>query len=419
MSKTLDAIESANLIFISAQPDVTYFHWQVELYMYQFAKHGIGERCYALFGYKGDAPSERVIELSKRYNIYYYKDTRDTNIPHYYIPSIRPHLLKQFFKEFPELGKSVFYHDSDIILPRLPKFELLLNDSYGYLSDTSSYINYTYIKQCAQRYKDVHTEIADNDILTKMCECMNISEDLIKMNDNNSGGAQYLLKGIDANYWENVEINVNKLYYMLREYEIKHPIGHHIQSWTADMWAVLWEYWKLGRETRIHLELEFSWATDSIDRYDALPIFHLAGITDSDALSAFYKGRYKDSDVFDEYRRNRSIFNHINQRSATYPYSNLIKEYVDSDSYICTKSFIILTKDSIGGLYKEDPRTIYNNKAVWRSNVANYIIFYNSSKWILADSNSDISDSLEGIAFNTGEYPYIEQWSIPCKILKS
>jgi hypothetical protein len=317
------------------------------------------------------------------------------------------------------LGKSVFYHDSDILLPKLPKFELLLNDSYGYLSDTSSYINHTYIKECSKRYKDVHTEIPEDDILKKMCDCTNTSEDLIKINDSNSGGAQYLLKDIDSNYWENVEININKLYYTLKEYEIKYPINHHIQSWTTDMWVVLWEYWKLGKETRIHSQLEFSWATDDVNRYDALPIFHLAGITGDTSVSAFYKGAYKDIDVFETYRQNRSIFNNVSETSATHRYITLIKGYVNSDSYICTKSFIILTKDSIGGLYKEDPTTIYNNKAVWRSNVSNYIIFHNSSKWILADSNSDISDSLEGIAFNTGEYPYIEQWSIPCKILKS
>jgi hypothetical protein len=108
---TLEAIMNSNTILISAQPDHVYFHWQVELYMYQFAKYGIVDQCYAIFGYTGDAPSNYAVELSKRYNIFFYRDTRDKSVPHYYIPSIRPHILKQFFQQFPQLGKSVFYHD--------------------------------------------------------------------------------------------------------------------------------------------------------------------------------------------------------------------------------------------------------------------------------------------------------------------
>ena len=417
---TLKAIEASNMIFISAQPDVTYFHWQVELYMYQFAKHGISDRCYAIFGYSGDAPSKYAVELSKRYNIYFYKDTRTTNISNYYIPSIRPHILKQFFKEFPDLGKCVFYHDSDILFSTLPKFELLVHDSHAYLSDTSSYINYSYIMTCASRYRAIYNELPATDILTKMCSCMNISEDLIKENDLNSGGAQYLLKGITSEYWDAVEIGVNKLYPMLKEYEIQYPIHHHIQSWTADMWVVLWEYWKLGKTTRIHNELRFSWATDPISNYYTNPIFHLAGVTEADAATLFYKGKYKDSNVFNEYRLDRSIFNSVSPNSSTFEYVKLIKEYVNSDEYIATKSFILLTKEDIGGLYKEDPNTIYFNKAIWRSTLGNYLIFYNKIRWIIIPHSreSEISETLEGLASNTGLYPYFTEWNIPCKILK-
>jgi hypothetical protein len=416
---TLKAIEDANIIFISAQPDITYFHWQVELYMYQFAKHGIGDRCYAIFGYTGTKPSEYVVELSKRYNIYFYKDTRDTSVPHYYIPSIRPHLLKQFFQEFPELGKCVFYHDSDILLSSLPKFELLLNDDYGYLSDTSSYINYTYIHTCGNRYKAVHTSIVDDDIFTKMCECMNISEDLVRKNNSNSGGAQYLLKGITSEYWENVETNLNKLYPLLKNYEIQYPIPHHIQSWTADMWVVLWEYWKLGKETRITSELRFCWASDHASQYDVNPIFHLAGITGGEP-DAFYKGRYKDSDLFKEYCLNRSIFDHVSPNSATYEYIKLVKEYVDSGEYIYTQSFVLLTKEPFGGLYKEDVTTVHFNKPVWRSMTKTHLIFYNTNRWILIESSKErkISTTLKGLTTNTGLYPYSNEWDTECKILK-
>jgi hypothetical protein len=416
---TLEAIINSNTIFISAQPDHVYFHWQVELYMYQFAKHGISDQCYAIFGYTGDAPSKYVLELSKRYNIFFYKDSRDTSVPHYYIPSIRPHVLKQFFKEFPQLGKSIFYHDSDILFQSLPKFELMVNDTIGYVSDTSSYINYTYINTCAERYKEVHTSLPDNDIFTKMCECINISKDLVKANDLNSGGAQYLLKGVTYDYWNAVEIGVNKLFPLLKNYEIQYPINHHIQSWTADMWVVLWEYWKLGKETRIHNELRFSSATDNISQYFANPIFHLATITDAEAPTRFNKGRYKDSNLFHEYLLDRTIFDHVVPTSATYEYVKLVKEYVNSDEYIYTKSFIILTKDSFGGLYKEDHTTVHFKKAIWRSKTGNHIIFFNGSSWVLinAEKVPEISSTLVGLNSNPGLYPYTNQWVVPCKIL--
>jgi hypothetical protein len=416
---TLKAINESNTIFISAQPDHIYFHWQVELYMYQFAKYGIIDQCYALFGYTGDAPSKYAVELSKRYNIFFYKDSRNMSGPHYYIPSIRPHILKQFFQQFPHLGKSVFYHDSDILFQRLPKFELLVNDTVGYLSDTSSYINYSYIKTCAERYKSVYKDLPENHILTKMCEAINISEDLLKKNDLNSGGAQYLLKNVDYTYWNNVEIGVNKLFPLLKDYEIKYPIDHHIQSWTSDMWVVLWEYWKLGKETRIHSELNFSWATDDVSQYFTNPIFHLAGVTDADARTAFYKGNYKDSNIFHEYLSNRSIFDHVSPRSATYEYVKLIKEYVNSDEYIYTKSFVLLTEDSFGGLYKEDHNSIYFNRAVWRCKTGNYLIFFNGASWILIESakESEISPRLTGLNLNHAKFPYMEEWITACKIL--
>jgi hypothetical protein len=417
---SFDAIESANMIFITAQPDTIYFHWQVELYMYQFAKHGISNRCYALFGYTSDAPSEAAVKLSKRYNIICYKDTRDTTIPHYYIPSIRPHLLKQFFKEYPHLGQCVFYHDSDIFLRALPKFELLLKDDYGYLSDTSSYINYSYISSCAQRYKDKYPELPKDDIFTKMATCIGISEELIKENNQTSGGAQYILKGISSNYWEDVEDGVIRLYQLLKRYEEAHPVEHNIQSWTADMWAVLWTYWKMGKKTKIHNELDFSWATDTVDTYHKNNIFHLAGITDGTKSFAFYKGDYTYKNVFEEYVLNRSIFDHVVPHNATYEYVKVLKEYVNSDEYIYTKRFALILDEDYAGVYKEDPTTIHFTKAVWRSITGSYLIFYNSNSWILMNKmyESEISRTCGGIASNTGKFPYSMNWNIPCRILE-
>jgi hypothetical protein len=194
-----------DLIFISAQPDDIYFHWQVELYLYQFAKHGIKDKCYAVFGYTDDSPSKYIQNLAKTYNIVWYKDERNSNTPNFYVPSIRPHILKKFFKDRPELGKRVFYHDSDIFIVKLPPFERMLHDDIGYLSDTISYIGHNYIVDCASRYNEKYPELPKNDLLTKMCKCVGITKKLVKSNEKNSGGAKYLLKNISKGIYSEGE----------------------------------------------------------------------------------------------------------------------------------------------------------------------------------------------------------------------
>ena len=387
-----------DLIFISAQPDQHYFHWQVELYLYQFAKHGIKDKCYAVFAYYGKGPSQYIQDLAKTYNIRWYKDERPSSG---YIPSVRPHVLKKFFKEHPELGKNVFYHDSDIFLVKMPPFEEMLKDDVGYLSDTISYIGHDYIVECSKRYKAKHPELPDNDILQKMCDCIGISVDLVKQNEKNSGGAQYLLKGIDEQYWQDAETDCYKLFNMMKAYEKKYPIDHHIQTWTTDMWCVLWEYWKRGKETRIHKELAFSWATDSRLTYHKRNIFHLAGITESSPKTHFFKGRYKDTNIFDRFRENPQMFDDISEDSITIEYTNVIKELMGVKPSVPEKkvnTIIIDTDDHWSGVYEKDFKTQHFGKEIWRSTDKKYIMFWNSNVWMLTASQyeSEISKTCGG-----------------------
>jgi hypothetical protein len=331
-NKLLMDIKNKNLIFVSAQPDNTYFHWQVEVYMYQFSKFGIIDNCHVLFGYTGDGPSEGGLKLQKMYkNIHFYKDER---VDKTYIPTIRPHILAKFFKEYPYLGKNVFYHDSDILFVKLSNFSLMLHDKISYLSDTVSYIGYNYIMDCCKRYKEKHQELADDDLFLGMCKEANISPNLVKINQQNSGGAQYLLKNINSTYWEDCEKTCVSLYNYMCEYERKYPVDHHIQKWTADMWAVLWNYWKIGGVTKIHTELDFSWATDSMDQYKSKNIFHLAGVSGETSKDRFYKAQYTNKNVIDEYIGDNTIFNHIIPTSATYGYTRVIIECAKKRSII-------------------------------------------------------------------------------------
>jgi len=388
-----------DLVFVSAQPDQVYFHWQVELYMYQFAKQGIKDKCYAVFGYTGNGPSQYIVNLAKKYNIAWYKDERNHNTPNFYIPSIRPHILKRFFKDRPELGKNVFYHDSDIFLVKLPPFELMLKDDVAYLSDTVSYIGYDYIVECSKRYKKKYPELVDNDLFKKMCQCVGISENLVKENQENSGGAQYLLKNIDGAYWEDVEATCFKMYNMLKKYEAKYPIPDHIQSWTTDMWAVLWHYWKRGNKTAIHPELDFSWATDSRKNYREKNIFHLAGVTEESPKNIFFKGKYTDTNVLALYRKNPKLFDNISHDSSTFEYVSVIKELVDSNPTVVKNSIFVNTEDDWSGVYERDSKTRYFDEDLWRSTDKQYIIFWNSSSWMLTYSKyeKEISKTCGGL----------------------
>lgn len=393
--------------------------------MYQFAKHGIQDQCYALFGYKGQ-PSAYAKELAKKYKgIRFYKDTRNYSAPNYYIPSIRPHILKQFFAENPTLGKNVFYHDSDIFLVTLPSFHLLLNDDIAYLSDTVSYIGYKYIAECAERYTSKYPNAED--VYTKMCEIAKIDPDLVKQNEENSGGAQYVLKNIDGPFWEDVERTTNALYSMLCEYEKKYPIDHHIQKWTADMWGVLWNYWKRGGKTRVHDALDFSWGTSTVTEYVTKPIFHLAGVTDADCSDKFYKGAYIHRHICKEYAKNKNLFNHVSPNNATYEYVQVIKEYVDGKKdtpylVITDKEnvvrFIVKTKECWSSVYTIDPSSNVMGHPVWRSSDTKFLMFYGGNGWVVTASiyESELQAGSGGFAFNSSDTPYDDTWNVPCSI---
>lgn len=424
MQATLDAIKRTNTIFVSAQPDSVYFHWQVELYLYQFAKHGleIADRCYALIGYRGQ-PSAHAKEMAAACkHVILYEDTRDLSVPNFYIPSIRPHLLKQFFTEHPSLGASVFYHDSDIFLVKMPRFELMLNDSISYLSDTISYIGYDYIKGCQDRYKAVHKTLADNDLINKMCDCVGISSELVKINQPNSGGAQYLLKNIDAAFWTEAETACQSLYTFTSIYNKTYPIASGLQIWTADMWVVLWLLWKRGGQTRIHKDLDFSWGTFTAADYHKFNIFHLAGVTKENCKGKFYKGAYNNKNVFKEYLLNKHIFDDVSPDNATYEYVAVLKEYAEGQYAPAPvkehNRFLLESKDAWSGIYVKDSTTSFQKHPLWRSTNGTYFICFTGTSWILTHKQyeKEMSVKMGGFAATSAEQPYEGGWNQPCTI---
>jgi hypothetical protein len=138
-----------------------------------------------------------------------------------------------------------------------------------------------------------------------MCEIVGIDKEVVKDNELNAIGAQYLMKGIDAEFWADVERDCERLFKEITDLnnekieldrrtmppgESRQPY-HPLQIWCADMFAVLWNGWKRGNQTICHPDLEFSWATSLESEWDKYNIFHNAGVTNSNQ-GLFYKALY-------------------------------------------------------------------------------------------------------------------------------
>jgi hypothetical protein len=283
------------LVFISAAPNDRYFLWQYRVLLHNFRKYGLSYRTQILIWKHNRRAGNEAFEdewkvLEEDYpeaKIFYYED--ETGELHNligkvgYIPLLRPWLLSKHFKEYPELEKmSIFYHDSDIVFTKSPDFSRLLIDDVNYLSDTRSYIAASYFDSKVKDVKaDKLEEYQKIDALQEVLNSFGLTREIAEKNENGSGGAQYLLKNISASFWEKVFkgcIDVrNTMGLLNRKYFESEDKG--FQRWAADMWSVLFTLWANGYETACPKEMNFAWATDKIEKWDQVQIYHDAGAT--------------------------------------------------------------------------------------------------------------------------------------------
>jgi hypothetical protein len=317
-----------NLRYVCVQPRIKYYAWQVEVMINNFIKNGINpNNMDILVGYNpndGTSSPENVEiwnKLASHYNyvrFFFYQDTRQDP---QYISSLRPNILKQHFKAYPELQTEViFYHDCDILFTNKIDFSEFLNDDIWYLSDTNSYINYDYIKS------------KGFDVYDKMCKIVEIDPLIPKLMNPNSGGAQYLMKNVNEMFWDKVEHDSEQLFYQITQLNNEKiendPTYHELQIWCADMWAVLWNGWLHGHETKVIPEMNFSWATDSIDIWNQKPIYHNAGITENDVSNGmFYKSLYINEFPYNldvNWNKTKNCYNYVKEIQETEKISCLI-----------------------------------------------------------------------------------------------
>ena len=316
------------MIFLSAQPDDYYFTWQLELQLYNFHKLGISPtNIHVLIGYNTkvglrDYFKELIGKNKERASFYIYPDNR---VNKNYIPSLRPHIIYQHFLRFPCLQEeAVFYHDSDIIFRALPDFHDMQKDETWYVSDTRKYLDSGYIKSTG-----------GESLLHDMCNVVNISIQKIIENDQNCGGAQYLLKKAPTEFWRKIEKDCEALFLLMEAWNSKkaalkyinngkmHSEFHGIQAWCADMWAIFWNALSSNQKIRIDPRLNFCWADSLISEWYNTSILHYTGNISKEDKNYFRKSNYIHSSPYYDIK-----LNNITDNTSSYPLVKLIDEYL-------------------------------------------------------------------------------------------
>ena len=325
-------------IIITAQPDDQYFIWQNHLYIESCLKQGFNQDQIHILLYKPknrqfNSNWNKLKEIYPDINIFLYEDKGVQQFLGVYIPILRPHILWQHFEVYPELNdKTIIYTDSDILWLDTLNITHLLLDNINYVSDASSYLNYSYFEN---KYKQVIPEKLEEaksvDFLKEICNIVGIDKKIVIDNNNNTGGVQYILKNIDADFWKKVETDVLKIRLYLQQVNKIYFKNENdgIQSWCADLWAVQFNLWYRNLETKVVKELDFAWATEPIEKLNSCTIYHNAGVTGKymNDIPYFYKGAYHtgQNPLLDEHLET-VINNEQSKKYCTWYYTNKLLE---------------------------------------------------------------------------------------------
>lgn len=327
-----------NLILCTAQPDDSYFLWQNHLYIESCIERGFTEDQIHILLYKptNRTPNtnwDKLKEIYPKLNIFLYEDKGVQQYLSTYIPIIRPHILWQHFKKFPELqDKTIIYTDSDILWTEHLDIEKYFKDDTNYISNASSYLNYDYLlNKINDALPEKKEDLIQLDYIQGMCNIVGISKETVQNNKHNTGGVQYILKNIDADFWKKVEEDVLKIrrYLLNINKQFFKDENSGIQSWCSDLWAVLWNLWKLEKEVKVVPELDFAWSTDTIARLKTVGILHNAGVVSSmqDGIPYFFKGKYHNGqDPTTDPHLNSVLEHAITKTKCNWYYANKLKK---------------------------------------------------------------------------------------------
>lgn len=279
------------------QPAIKRFEWELEVSLTRMKKLGINDIVLLFSRHDSSIPSY----LKQKYDVevHVYDDGRNYR---QYIPSIKPYLWSKFLKEDgSRQNDDYFYMDSDVLLRDILNVDPDPNVWYG--SDCGHYLGPDYIDSTGKG------------IFEEMCRIVGVDPNFVR-SQNPVCGAQWVISQPTYDYWNKVYEDSNTLYRYL-----KSRTYSNIQVWTAEMWAQLYNVYYFGKTTKVEKELDFSWATDPVDRYYETKIFHNAGVTGPNS-DLFFKGQYVNKTPFEE------DLNFVNPNKASIKYVEAIKEVI-------------------------------------------------------------------------------------------
>ena len=323
---------------IAAQPHDLYFLWQTHLFVESCLENGWKEEDIHLLIYKPsnsstDAKWNILKEHYPNLGVYFYEDNGVENLLGIYIPVLRPHIIHQHFLAFPELEKStIIYTDCDILWTGRKGIDELLQDDICYVSNAYSYMNATYfdnkINDCLPEKKEALSKV---DVVDQLANIVGIDSSIIRENNLNTGGVQYILKDIPTDFWRKVQedcISI-RMYLMTLNRKFFASESRGYQSWCSDLWAMQYNLWKYNKETKVVPELAFAWAPDNIKNLEEINILHNAGIasTEQGGYPCFYKGKYVDgSNPFIDPHLDVILNNEESKKHCTWYYAKKLRE---------------------------------------------------------------------------------------------
>lgn len=293
--------------YLIGTDDKPFYLWQMLVQINNFRKLGIEQDAYFVIVCHNNKPSPELLNIINdpdlKCHFEVYDDDRKAMR---YSSTLRLRGIKYFWLNNEWFEKETFmYLDPDVVFTIPFDWSKHEKGDTWYVSDTKSYLDTKYVKSKSEK------------LFHEMCNIVGVTPEQVEAQDPHCGGAQYIMKNVPYEFWDKVEIDSENLFNHMKSTEtIYHP-QHPIQSWTADMWAVLWNALFFERKVEISPDMNFCWASDSMKRWEERVIFHDAGVVKEDGVR------------FCKVTHQRSPFNKelkVSDTSASFNYVKEIRE---------------------------------------------------------------------------------------------
>lgn len=295
--------------YASIIQDTTYLLWQQELQGFNFHRLGLlDDLVVGVLVEPGATPSPHARRLAEMMDVRFFENHQARR---HYLASNKPYGLAQVLKADPELGRQLFLLDSDVIFREALDFSALTPGREWYVSDSGAigYLGWNYL-----------TSHATPEEIAPMAALVGLTNDRLKAEQPNSGGAQYLMKNVTAVFCEKVASDSIALYDYVTT--LKREDGtFKLQVWTAEMWAWLWNAFHVA-PVRISREMDFAWGPHQVADWDTRKMLHLAGVTGAEP-GCFYKGKYMGGVPWEV----EPNFDFVSRERCWWPYVQLIEAY--------------------------------------------------------------------------------------------